>query len=125
MPIETQTTYTADCDLCHLAFTDDYGRYVTHRRIDLVIVLKNCDWFISPHNGIVVCWRCRHGNLMPKACQEPGSVWWHGTISALTCPHRDSAGIQCEVLGVHEYHKVGEHTIRHRKIGNGVECQGI
>lgn len=46
----------------------------------------------------------------------------HRNTQQLTCPARESGGYQCEVMGDHEQHAIGEHTIMHALIGNGYSC---
>lgn len=46
-------------------------------------------------------------------------------VDQLTCPHRESGGVQCEVIGSHDRHRVGEHTIQHYHWGNGWSCTNI
>lgn len=60
-----------------------------------------------------------------RACQEPGSTWFYRTIEALTCPYRESGGVRCEVIGKHDVHKIGSHTISHHQWGNGFPCSSI
>lgn len=43
----------------------------------------------------------------------------------LPCGWRESGGYQCEVLGEHDAHKIGEHTINHSLAGNGYPCAAI
>jgi hypothetical protein len=43
----------------------------------------------------------------------------------LSCTWRESGGYRCEVVGPHEQHKIGEHTIRHSLAGNGHTCSAI
>jgi hypothetical protein len=63
--------------------------------------------------------------MLHNACQVNGSTWFYRTKKALTCQHRDSAGIQCEVIGAHTNHKVGSHTISHYQWGNGFSCSSF
>lgn len=53
-------------------------------------------------------------------CQEA-----HVGTDQLTCPARESGGYQCEVIGPHERHAIGDHTIRHALMGNGYTCRSI
>lgn len=43
----------------------------------------------------------------------------------LTCPEYESGGYRCEVLGDHERHAWGEHSVRHARSGNGYSCEAI
>lgn len=126
MTIHINSIWQADCLLCFKGFADMEGEnlsFETH--IDLVEALHRRDWFASSWHKYALCSTCRHGNLMPMACQEPGSPWFQATHLLLECEHRESGGVRCEVLGNHEIHEVSNHTVSHRQWGNGFSCEGI
>lgn len=55
---------------------------------------------------------CQVAHQLPEACcgyrsEDPGSVY------------------QCEVIGPHEKHRIGDHTITHSLQGNGYTCVAI
>lgn len=43
----------------------------------------------------------------------------------LTCEATESGGIRCEVQGPHTVHEISQHTILHRRAGNGYSCQYV
>lgn len=55
-------------------------------------------------------------------CQVNG--WPRRSLQAACDGHADSI-FKCEVIGPHEHHKVGEHTIWHERYGNGRSCAQI
>jgi hypothetical protein len=49
----------------------------------------------------------------------------HRGTAQLTCPHRESGGYRCEMVGPHDRHQFGRHTIEHARWGNGYACSAI
>lgn len=126
MTIRVQQIIQADCLLCFRGFSDPEGENLSFETYsELSEALNRRDWFVNIYRDYVLCSTCRHGNLMPMACQEPGTTWSLHTSQLLECEHRESGGVKCEVLGNHEVHQVGNHTISHRQWGNGFPCFGV
>ena len=50
----------------------------------------------------------------------------NGKLSAQACGSREADSIyRCEVIGPHERHLVGRHTIEHSLAGNGFLCEFV
>jgi hypothetical protein len=123
--IHELTTYKADCAICDAAFDDEGGRITVHSDRELVETLKSLGWYGSRSLGVAVCPSCRNGSLLPLACQCIASSRFHATSQSLECDYRESGGVRCEVLGVHDRHAWGSHTIEHSRWGNGYHCSSV
>ena len=67
---------------------------------------------VNPENPDLVRWRLR------QICQVN-----FVRVNELTCEHRSPGAMdRCEVIGDHEDHRVGTHTIYHYLWGNGYPC---
>lgn len=63
------------------------------------------------------------GGLRPVfQCQVSG--WPRRSLQA-ACDGQADSIFKCEVIGPHEEHKVGQHTIWHERYGNGATCSGV
>jgi len=49
----------------------------------------------------------------------------NGRLSIQACGAKADQVYRCEVIGSHDNHQVGEHTIRHSLLGNGYTCSSI
>lgn len=59
-------------------------------------------------------------NVLAIQCQ----VINHRTSVQVTCTERE-ARWRCEVIGPHDRHVVGAHTMVHESMGNGYHCSAI
>jgi hypothetical protein len=128
MGIQVQGIFTARCDICdkplnQLINSDELYRAPSEKELAGTLVLRN--WYVSTQLMVAVCPSCRNGSLLPLACQCIASSRFYATTQSLECDYRESGGVRCEVLGVHDRHAWGSHTIEHSRWGNGYHCSSV
>lgn len=73
------------------------------------------------------CGRCglTADTLQPCPRCTPCQVADPGVVDLLPCPHTESVGYRCEVVGEHSEHGLTAHTIAHSLAGNGYACASL
>lgn len=65
----------------------------------------------------------RHPHMFLRSREEAFQCQVAHRLSSQACGSRNADSIfLCEVIGPHERCRVGEHTIRHERAGNGYSC---
>lgn len=99
------------------------------RWVSLELAYQKCGCLSGPYGAHAFA--CRTYRTIQDAC---GRAYWelrpicqvhNFRTNELTCKAHEMGGSQCEVIGEHSRHQVGEHTIRHRLAGNGHPCDVV